>query len=97
MQVETDNRKILAELEKILASAAFANADRSAKLLRFLVEESLSGRTGVKESVLAVEVLGRRAGFDSRTDPIARVEVSRLRSRLDLFYGSRRQDRRGKN
>ncbi len=88
MQLETDSRKVLAELDKILGSAAFANADRPAKLLRFLVEETLAGRSGIKESVLAVEVLGRRADFDSRIDPIARVEISRLRSRLDLFYAS---------
>ncbi len=42
----------------------------------------------MKESVLAVEVLGRSAGFDPKTDPIARVEVSRLRSRLEMFHPS---------
>jgi hypothetical protein len=88
MAVETDTQKILAELERALASAAFANADRPGRLLRFLVEETVSGRGGLKESVLAIKVLGRHPGFDPKTDPIARVEVSRLRSRLELFYAS---------
>ena len=88
MPVETDTRRILDELEKVLASTAFANAGRSGRLLRFLVEETVSGRGGLKESVLALKVLGRPPGFDPRTDPIARVEVSRLRVRLELFYAS---------
>src|SRR5437764_11096722 len=88
MPVETDARRILAELEKVLASTVFANTSRSGRLLRFLVQETVSGTGGLKESVIAVEVLGRHPGFDPRTDPIARVEVSRLRSRLELFYAS---------
>jgi len=77
------------QLAKILASAAFAGGERPARLLRFLVEEALEGRAAqLKESVLAVEVLGRAPGFDSKIDPIARVEVSRLRTRMVLYYGS---------
>ena len=84
---------ILAELDRVLTSNAFANADRPARLLRFLVEETVAGRgTELKESVLAVEVLGRSPGFDPKTDPIARVEVSRLRSRLEMFHASEGRD-----
>ena len=88
-----NQQDILAELDKVLASNAFSNADRAARLLRFLVEETVAGRGGeLKESVLAVEVLGRSPGFDPKTDPIARVEVSRLRSRLEMFHASEGRD-----
>ena len=78
MPIESDSRKILAELEKVLASAAFANADRSAKLLRFLVEETVSGRGGLKESVLAVKVLGRHAVSSARQAARAGVKAARV-------------------
>ena len=79
--------RIRAQLERILASTTFAQAERGRKFLRFVVERALAGRVGeIKESVVAVEVLGRPASFDPRTDPIVRVEAGRLRSRLVAYY-----------
>jgi eukaryotic-like serine/threonine-protein kinase len=81
------------EMARILASPEFVGAERPAKLLRFLVDESLEGRAAqLKESVIAVAVLGRAPGFDPKVDPIVRVEVSRLRSRMELYYGSNGRD-----
>ncbi len=80
---------VRAQLERILASAAFAEAGRARKFLRFVVEVSLEGRRDeIKESVIGVEVLGRTASFDPRSDPIVRVEAGRLRSRLMSYYQS---------
>jgi hypothetical protein len=76
-------------LEKVLSSGTFHGASRSAKLLRFLVQETLAGRSDrLKDYTLGAEALGRGDDFDPRTDPIARVEASRLRSRLDLYYAT---------
>jgi eukaryotic-like serine/threonine-protein kinase len=51
---------------------------------------SSSGRSGrsseIKESIIAIEVLGRSPSFDSKTDPIVRVEAARLRDRLREYY-----------
>jgi Tol biopolymer transport system component len=56
-------------------------------MLRFIVETALDGRAAeIKESVIGVDVLGRSSGFDPKTDPIVRVEASRLRTRLDSYY-----------
>jgi TolB-like protein len=75
------------QLERILVSSDFASADRARRLLRFLVEETLAGRTGrLKEYTLAVEVFDRDATFDSSTNPAVRVEASRLRRRLEHYY-----------
>lgn len=80
---------VLEELEKVLSSSAFRSAGRSAQLLRFLVEETLAGRADrLKDYTLGAEALGRGENFDPRTDPIARVEASRLRSRLELYYAT---------
>src|SRR5712692_2587499 len=82
-------KRVRAQRERILASAAFAGAERASSFLRFVVERALEGRTGeIKESVIAVEVLGRSPAFDSKSDPIVRVEAGRLRDRLSSYYQS---------
>ena len=55
-----DAERVRAQVGRILASAAFAGADRASNFLRFVVERKLEGRAGeIKEFVIAVEVLGR--------------------------------------
>ena len=77
------------QLERVLQSGVFRGTGRSSKLLRFLVEETVNGRAGrLKDYTLGSEGLGRGDDFDPRTDPIARVEASRLRSRLELYYAT---------
>jgi hypothetical protein len=49
--------RVRAQLQWILASSAFANAERGSKFLRFVVEAALEGRAGeIKEYVIGVEV-----------------------------------------
>lgn len=82
-----DAERVRAEVSRILASAAFADAERASNFLRFVVDRTLEGRAGeIKEFVIAVEVLGRTSSFDSKTDPIVRVEAGRLRDRLSSYY-----------
>jgi len=77
------------QLARVLASGAFARASRSEKLLTYLVEQTLAGRAHyLKEYTLGVDAFGRGADFDPRSDPIARVEASRLRSKLELYYAT---------
>ena len=80
---------VLEQLEKIVGSGAFRGAGRSIKLLRFLVEQTLNGNAShLKDYTLGAEVFERGEAFDPRSDPIARVEASRLRSRLELYYAT---------
>ena len=80
---------IQAQLDRMLDSESFRGAERSKTLLRFIVLEALEGRADrLKDYVLGAEALGRGEEFDPRTDPIARVEASRLRSRLDVYYAT---------
>jgi hypothetical protein len=82
-----DGQRVRQQLDRILASSAFADAERASAFLRFIVERKLEGRDGeIKESVIAVEVLSRPSSFDSKSDPIVRVEAGRLRDRLTAYY-----------
>src|SRR5579871_152994 len=75
------------QMDRILADPLFSAADRRARLLRFLVEESLKGQGGsLKESLLALEVFGRTGNHDPKVDSVVRVEMGRLRSRLIEYY-----------
>jgi len=75
------------QLDRLTASDAFRNSDRLVHLLRFLVDKTLlDQRQHLKEYVLGTEVFGRPSSFDPRTDSIVRVEASRLRSKLRLYY-----------
>ena len=83
---------ILAQLAKILASTVFQGAERSTKLLRYLVEHTANGHTnGLKEYTLGADVLGKGSSFDPRTDTIVRAEASRLRNRLERYYAAEGQ------
>jgi hypothetical protein len=82
-----DAQRVRLQLDRILASAAFTDAGRASNFLRFVVERTLEGHDGeIKEWVIAVEVLGRATSFDSKSDPIVRVEAGRLRDRLSSYY-----------
>lgn len=49
-------------LERILGSAAFTEAECASRFLRYVVERKLEGRAAeIKESVIAVDVLGRNS------------------------------------
>lgn len=79
-------REVRAELDRIVSSPEFRNAERLTRLLRHVVERTLEGSVDrLKELLLGIEVFDR-TGFDPRIDPIVRVEASRLRKRLDDFY-----------
>ena len=86
---EIAQTSVVEQLERVLQSEVFRTASRSSKLLRFLVEETVNGRADrLKDYTLGAEALERGDNFDPRTDPIARVEASRLRSRLELYYAT---------
>src|SRR5713226_185271 len=75
------------QLERVLESPGFARNERLSRFLRFLVERRLEGRDDeLKESVIGVEVFGRRPDYDPRRDAIVRTEAGRLRARLNEYY-----------
>jgi hypothetical protein len=80
-------------LEKILASRAFAGANRHKDFLKYVVCRFLEGKNGdLKEYSIALDVFGRQASFDPKIDPIVRVEACRLRSRLNEYQDKEAKD-----
>jgi adenylate cyclase len=79
--------EVRAALERVLSSRCFERAARSTNFLRFVVAATLAGETErLKGYAIAVEVFGRPASFDARSDPLVRVEALRLRQRLTEYY-----------
>src|SRR5215469_7092948 len=75
------------ELESILASETFREAQLLRRFLHYSVEQTLLGRgRGLKESRLGIEVFGRDSSFDPRLDPVVRMAARRLRSKLAEYY-----------
>lgn len=81
-------------LARIENSRAFRRSARHRALLRHMVDRTLAGDVGaLKESVIAIEVFGRRAAeFDPRVDSIVRVETRRLRARLSTYERTEGRD-----
>ncbi|TXI11961.1 MAG: hypothetical protein E6Q76_01745 [Rhizobium sp.] len=85
---EASPEKARAELERLLADHRFRVSDRQRDILRYLAERRLAGcEEGVKAYSIALDVLGRPSGFDAANDPIVRIEISRLRTSLESYYG----------
>jgi hypothetical protein len=74
-------------LERVLASPGFARNERLSRFLRYIAQEELNGRgSELKESLIGVEVFGRKPGFDPKQDSTVRSEAARLRARLAEYY-----------
>ena len=85
--------KVLNALRRVLVSEEFKTSPQLAAFLSFSVSRTLEGRGALlKAYTVATEVLGRNADFDPQTDPIVRVEATRLRRALDHYYLSDGRD-----
>src|SRR5215470_10416977 len=83
----TSEKAIRHELDRIVASATFQQVERLKRFIAFIVTEAAAGRGDeLKEYVVGVQVFGKEASFDPRTDPIVRVQARRLRARLSRYY-----------
>jgi len=76
---------VRAQCEKILASSGFAGSERLSRFLRFVVEQALQGNQ-LKETLVGMEVFGRKPSYDPRLDGVVRVEAVKLRARLKDYY-----------
>lgn len=84
---ELDPLAVREQLDRILSSASFRNSKRHSCFLRYIVEESLDGRSAqLKERTVGVQVFGRTPEYDSNLDPIVRVSAGELRKRIAQYY-----------
>ena len=74
------------QLERIIASPEFPATGHGHAFLRYVVEETLSGRAErIKGYSIALEVFNRDQSF-SQDDPVVRIEAGRLRRTLERYY-----------
>ena len=82
-----DEQEIRATLQQILNNPAFANANRTAQFLEYLVERALRGDDEqLNEAALGVNLFDRPSDWDPGVDAVVRNEAGRLRKRLARYY-----------
>src|ERR1700733_6205835 len=86
-QTQQERDAVLRELQNVLASPHFSNSKRYPALLKYIVENTLAGKSDLlKERTLGVEVFDRPATYDTNADTVVRYTAGEVRKRLLLFY-----------
>jgi hypothetical protein len=84
---ELSRIELLQQLERIVNSKYFRNSKRYPVLLRFVVEQTLAGRSDLlKERTLGMTVFDRDSDYDTNADPIVRVTAGEVRKRIAQYY-----------
>ena len=82
------NDAVRSVLENILASRQFASSPQVSATLRYVVEETLEGRSDrIKAYSIAIDVLKKTEEFDPSANPIVRVLAGRLGVSESLCMG----------
>ena len=68
-----------------MAAPQFRGSKRRSALLKYLVEKAVAGEQP-KEYAIGVDVFEKEPDYDPRLDPSVRVEVRRVRSKLEGYY-----------
>jgi hypothetical protein len=70
----------------VLQSETLRHAEQLRQLLGYLGEKSLAGEaSGLKEYTVGLEALNKGAEYDPRKDATVRIQVGRLRTKLDEY------------
>jgi hypothetical protein len=78
-----------AELARVLHSETFRNSDGLRQLLTYLGEKSLAETpVELKEYTIGTDACGKPPTYDPQKDASVRVQVGRLRMKLDDYYSS---------
>lgn len=76
-----------AQVERVLNSETFRNAEALKRLLRFLAEKSFNGQADqLKEYTIGIDALGKPPTYNPREDSVVRIQVGRLRQKLADYY-----------
>jgi len=89
LEHENQPELVNSQVARILKNPALASSPSLCRFLRYIVEETLAGRSStIKEYSLGVHVFGRGDEFNPRLDPIVRVQARNLRARIARYYAS---------
>ena len=82
-----DKDAVRLQLARLCQSEEFAESSRAIEFLHFIIEDALAGRADrLSQRVIANELYGRGSEFDPSTDPIVRMQASRVRRALEHYY-----------
>jgi len=74
-------------LDRLLHSVHFRNSKRCQSLLKYVVEEAVSGHHDqLKERTIGVQVFGREPAYDTNQDAVVRNAAVEVRKRLAQYY-----------
>ena len=80
-------------LDKVISSKEFSTKEKTSRLLRFLVDETLAGRNdALKQYTIGTAVFKRAKNFNPDLDPVVRIQAGRLRRSLDSYYAQESKD-----
>jgi len=75
------------ETERLLSDSRLHVSERHRAFLKYITDALFEGRTeSVKAYSIAIDVFNRPASFDPSSDPIVRIEATRLRETLQKYY-----------
>ncbi len=81
------NDQITSQLDRILESAEFMSARRLQQFLRYVVGQTIQGRSErIKQYTIAVEGLGFGEDFNPQANSVIRIQARRLRRAIDHYY-----------
>ena len=85
--VSPSENEILTQLSKILRSQVIRDSAMLRNFLSFIVKETLKPQgIHLKQYSIAVHAFNRSPDFDPTSDPIVRIQASRLRRILEQYY-----------
>jgi hypothetical protein len=74
------------EIGRVLDSGALHQSAVLRRILEYLGEAAEQGKGDVKEYTIGVEALGKSSAYDPQRDSTVRVQVGKLRQKLDEYY-----------
>lgn len=84
---EVEAQLVQSEIQRLIASETLRNSDSLRRLLSYLGTALVEGRAReVKEYTIGRDVMGKPESYDPRVDASVRVQIGKLRQRLDHYY-----------
>jgi hypothetical protein len=81
--------EIRAQVDRLLHSKTFEASEVHRRLLQYLTDKALAGEADrLKEYTIGLEAFGKPDTYDPRHDSIVRLQVGRLRQKLESYYQS---------
>lgn len=81
------HKEIIDQVNRILSSSQICNSNVLAEFLKYIIKETLEGRSGeLKEYTIGVAALRREIDFNPQLDSIVRIHAGRLRRALNTYY-----------